>query len=645
MQLTSQYTQLTELERVQIESEIQADLVEHLYKSCPAGIVSAFFTGLVLTYFYFYPQPFTTLMSWVISFNALIGGAIVLYICYRKWPTSLSIQQWGLLLSGLLVLYAAFYGSCIFFISSDPFKQFISVGILMMIAAALGTSSVGMFKLGVISINLIVIPVAIWFACHPGNYYKAMAPFVFIYSGFLVGMNHRSTQWLINSLKLSKMLASFTHQANHDLLTDLPNQRSLIQLIDEAIVRSQKTQNNFGLICISINRLESFNSVGYQTSDLVVQALSKRLSTFLQALDQKTLGTLKHTLTMPRSDAFTIIVEPLNAESVTRTSDQLFAALDSPFSLGKREASITVSLGVALYPESGEEVRSLLSNAYTAMFSAKQRGGNQLQVYQSKSQDRAPMLLDLENDLHYAIDRKEFLVYYQPIIDLFSGKVSGMEALVRWNHPKRGLVSPMDFIPLAEETGMINAIGAWVLEEACQQTVRWREEGFPLKVAVNLSVRQLWNGNLPEIIDKILDKTGIQPQFLELELTETQILDPKLVPLIQAITSKDISLSIDDFGTGYSGLSYLKFFNVGKIKIDKSFVDDINSDNNSISIVTAILGMAKELSIKTLAEGVETKEQLDFLRARGCQFIQGFYFSKPLKATDFRAYLNQQLPV
>lgn len=644
MLLQAQAKQLSRDEQTQIKDQIKEDLVEHLYRSNLTANLTGFFTSLGVFLYFYNHASFSILITWLISFNILLLFITIITLAYRKYQHKLDVRTWELALGFSIIGCATLWGITVFFNPNDLIHQYLLFGILFMLSAAYSMGTVGEFNIGLTSLTIMLMPITLWCFYQRDFIHILAGTFVVLYYFFLIGMNRRSSEWLINSLKLKIENSYFTHQANHDLLTDLPNQRLLLRLMDNYISDAEKTNVNFVIICFAVNRLEMFNnSLGYQASDLIMQTLAKRFRTIIGEANYRDNLKVNRAIALPRSDSFTFLIEPVALTQINDEVNSLFRALDTPFHLGQREAKLTASAGISLYPRDGTNARSLLSNAYAAMFKAKQVGGNKIEYYQKEINEKTPTMLELENDLHTALVKNQFVVYYQPFVDLTTGKISGMEALIRWQHPRRGLVPPNDFIPLAAETGLIIPIGAWVLEEACRQTQLWHQAGFgdiALKVSVNLSVKQLHHGDLLDIVDQALKNTHLLPQYLDLELTETEMLDEKLAPIIHKLTSKGVTLSIDDFGTGYSGLSYLKFFRVDKIKIDRSFIQDVTTNNDSATIVSAILAMGKELNIKTLAEGVETKEQLQFLMERNCHYVQGFYFSKPIPANDFAKLLK-----
>ena len=306
---------------------------------------------------------------------------------------------------------------------------------------------------------------------------------------------------------------------------------------------------------------------------------------------------------------------------------------------------MTPSIGISIYPQDGDIAEILMKHADIAMFRAKEMGRNNFQFYAPEMNDKAQYRLSLEYGLRKAIEREEFLVYYQPKVDLKTGQIIGMEALVRWLHPEYGLVSPADFIPLAEDTGLIIALGDWVLLKSCEQNVVWQEMGFdPLHLAVNLSGRQFQQEDLLSTIQKILLQSGMSAKWLELELTESIIMhDPESAQkTLKQIKEMGISLSIDDFGTGYSSLAYLKKFPLDVLKIDQSFVRDICNNNDDAAIVVAIIEMAHSLQLSVIAEGVSELDQLKYLTEHDCDMMQGFYFSKPVPASEFTALLEEK---
>lgn len=633
--------QFSSVEKTKIDSEIKDSLVDHLYKAAKPGSFGALFAASIFFILFKNQDNFFFILAWFLGFCLTIILMVVLDFLHTNSKEQFSASTWNFAVSVVTVMITIFWGSSILFSPETISQQFILLAFLFMASGSLSVVTVGVFPLCFISVCCILLPVAAWLLLHLDSYYKMAGAAIFVYMYFLLGMNYRSTKWLTQSLKLSKMLSSTTHQANHDLLTDLPNQRLLVKYIDDIISKIKTTGENFALISFGINRLEMFNnSLGYLASDLIINSVSKRLEA--QLLELNKLDQSQRIVTRPRSDAFVILIFPIKPEDIDKEISQLFLTLNKPFHVGDKESRLTGSAGITIFPRDCKEPEKLLSNTYAAMFEARAKGGNQIAFYKTTMTSNTPHLLEIENDLNNALLRKEFQVYYQPLVDLQSQTICGMEALIRWNHPERGFISPVDFIPVAEETGLILPIGEWVLNEALIQTKAWHQQGFNgLRVAVNLAPKQLRQGNLIEMIDNAIKRSRIDPHCIELELTETALLDESLTPLINQISERGISLSIDDFGTGYSGLSYLKHFHIDKIKIDKSFIDDVATNNDSAAIVTATLAMAKELGIKTLAEGVETREQLVFLQDRGCQYIQGYYFSKPLEAKTLEALLKE----
>lgn len=634
--------QLTALEREQIDRDIDEDLVDHLYKGVPSGLAGGIVGSVNVFVFFYYQVNHSFLFVWFGTYILTLIMTATLFFLYRSNKDALKISHWGFLLKFLIAVFSLLWGICIFFNPVDTLHELIILAIIFMAAASMSMGGVGFFEWSTVYVFLVLTPVGTkWLFLSEGLTYKIASVFVMIYIVFLIGLNYRSAKWLKTSLRLKLENSYFTHQANHDLLTGLPNQRALMQYLEENI----KLNVNFVIMCFSVNRAEMFNiSLGYQASDLIIQTVANRLNSMARHIMRSQAEECF--VTHPRTDSFVVVINHMREEKLDGITKEFFEALNIPFRIENREARLTGSIGLCVYPNDGEDGRTLLSNAYAAMFQAKQRGGNQVQHYHREINEKTPYLLDLENDLFYALERREFRVYYQPIIDLRSGKISGMEALLRWKHPKRGMVLPMDFIPLAEENGLIIPIGQWVLTQAAYQTMQWQKQGFDalnFRLAVNLSPRQLRQGDLLETIKDVLKKTGLNANSLDLELTESAILDEAIAPLIKEITQLGITLSIDDFGTGYSGLSYLKFFRIDRIKIDKSFIADVNTNIESATIVSAMLAMGKELGIKTLAEGVETEDQLKFLLEKGCQYAQGYYFSRPISVMEFTDLIKNNM--
>ncbi|WP_240414270.1 bifunctional diguanylate cyclase/phosphodiesterase [Paenibacillus periandrae] len=432
----------------------------------------------------------------------------------------------------------------------------------------------------------------------------------------------------ITEEKQSKEMAQ--HLAYHDELTGLPNRRRFNQVLAEAIEAAQGTDLNFAVMVLDIDRFKIINdSLGHTYGDIFLQEMCERIRTSVE--------NYKVTLARIGGDEFTLVCDNSYDESkAIEIAERIIQAVQLPYRLKDNDFYITASIGIAIYPQHGADDVQLLKHADTAMYEVKKNGKNGYLLFTSKLDYELQEKIELESDLRKAIERNEFLLYYQPQIRPSDNCMIGVEALVRWMHPTKGMLPPGMFISIAEETGMIYELGTWVLREACAQMRAWHDSGGPLiPVSVNLSSQQFHQTNLVTQIKKILEETRLEPQYLELEITESMMMDASISSeILNELSDSGIRISLDDFGTGYSSLSYLKLYPIHKLKIDRSFITDITSDDNDRAIVATIISMAKHLNMEVIAEGIETKDQLDILLDNECQEIQGFYYSKPLSAGD-----------
>ncbi|PLX96089.1 MAG: GGDEF domain-containing protein [Desulfuromonas sp.] len=428
------------------------------------------------------------------------------------------------------------------------------------------------------------------------------------------------------------------HQSNHDALTGLANRVLLDDRIAQSIARAERIGGYVAVFLLDLDRFKIINdSLGHSQGDTILVKVSERLAACVRPGD---------TLSRLGGDEFAIVMPDLTTTAEIRLMAQkILMAFDTPFTLGERELRITTSMGASLYPRDGLHGEDLIRHADTAMYQAKSHGGNSFQFCSQEMDARAHRALELEADLRLALVRDEFILHYQPKINLSRNEIDGCEALVRWTHPDKGMISPGDFIPLAEETGLIVALGTWVLREACRQFKAWQAEGLPpIRIAVNLSARQFLQDDFVLNVKQILTEFAMDPRWLELELTESMVMqDPDKVAIILAqLKEIGFSLSLDDFGTGYSSLNYLRRFPIDYLKIDRSFILDVASDSTAASVANSVIGIAHSLGIHAIAEGVETREQLAFLAQCKCDSIQGFLFSKPLPAAELAQLLTEK---
>jgi len=425
--------------------------------------------------------------------------------------------------------------------------------------------------------------------------------------------------------------------ANYDLLTGLPNRAQLIERITYFINVAKRHDGEFAVMFLDLDHFKDINDMlGHSIGDILLVELAKRIQSTIREED---------TISRLGGDEFIFILPSTSVHGVASVVEKLLENITKPFSIEQNELIVTASIGIAIYPIDGSDPETLLKNADTAMYQAKQNGRNNYQFFTKTMQETLTRNIQLTNALRHALEKDQLHIMYQPQVDISDAHVIGAEALLRWNHPEWGAISPAEFIPLAEESGLILSIGEWVLRNAVKQAKAWIDCGFPpIIVAVNLSAVQFRYSHLPELVTTILEEIGLPPEYLELELTEAVAMhDPKSAyAIMDNLHERGIRMSIDDFGTGYSSLSYLKKFKVYKLKIDQSFIRDISTDPEDKAIVSAVISMAHSLGLKAIAEGVETVEQLKYLREQGCDEIQGYYFSKPLTPESFNEYIAAQ---
>jgi diguanylate cyclase (GGDEF)-like protein/PAS domain S-box-containing protein len=425
-----------------------------------------------------------------------------------------------------------------------------------------------------------------------------------------------------------RLEAQLQHQATHDALTSLPNRTVLLERLSQAIAYAKRHDEQCAVCFIDLDRFKWINdSFGHEVGDELLKVVAQRMSASLRESDM---------IARIGGDEFILLLQHLvDAESITRIVDRVAACLTEPLLVAGRYLTITCSMGYSVYPADGQSAAELLRFADMAMFHAKDRGRNNVQPYRHELSQRINEKVRMEGELRHAIIRNQLVLYYQPQVDLHSGEIVGVEALLRWQHPELGLVLPSRFISLAEETRLIEPIGEWVIRQSCLQSKAWQEAGLPaVPVSVNLSVVQLQGSRLEAVVAQCLADSGLDPHCLELELTESASMsDPeKNIQLMHRLKALGIGLAIDDFGTAYSNMYYLKSFPVDKIKLDGSFVRDITSDLRSLAIVDAITVMAHRLGLKVIAEMAETEEQVLLLMSHDCDQIQGHYFSAALTA-------------
>lgn len=670
-----------------VNYELELTYCNNLKKMTVVGAITNALAGFFVIWVLYQQVSHFTLISWY-SILILCNGINVAWAIFGyKYAeiTPVLLKKWRYGLYFIMIVLCLTWGSMgILFISGNPFYQLFVITFLQVAVLGFSFTSIFDFILAIICITCLLLPTIGYHLYesmrqvatlgHDNFLNLAFSISLFMLGAFVLVVCYiaykltisQATLGFLNAtlnvklddmnkfleqrvkertIELEKSLKLVTYQATHDLLTDLPNQRLLLEYLQSAIESANKNEHIFCVIFFSINELEKINNgFGHRVGDQVVKTIAQRFQKKFANNNPSNLDNPNYIVTLSRKDTFVILLDRITKiEEIENKAEILFSILDEPIVTEKHAVKLTASIGITLYPRDGTEIQSLLMNADATMLRAKQCGGNSINMYKAEINADISKQLEMERNLHDAVKNNELILQYQPFIDLKTGQICGMEALIRWHHPTLGFISPIHFIALAEKNGVIVPLGEWVLRTACAQIKIWHERGYnSLKIAVNLSVKQLQQKNILQTITNVAKETNINPKYLELELTETEAFQDDVIPILRQLKDIGFGLSIDDFGTGYSGLTNLKLFTIDKLKIDKTFVQDVVTNIHSRAIVSNIISLARKLQVTVLAEGVETKEQLDFLKEQGCDLVQGYYFSPPISPEDFTKLLESE---
>ncbi len=449
----------------------------------------------------------------------------------------------------------------------------------------------------------------------------------------------------VSAYQLDKKEVQLKHQTLYDKLTNLPNRENFLLHL-KRIVKRYKFKNEylFAVLSMDLDRFKNINnSLGHTIGDKLLVEVALRLENSVRPTDSISRAAETQKVARFGGDEFAVLLNDIrNITSTLRITDRIQTALQQPFYIDGHELFISVSIGIALSATDYDNAENILRDADTAMFRAKDKGGARAEIFDNDMHISVQKTMQLESDLRTALDNDQLMVYYQPIVSAKSGRITGAEALLRWNHPERGLISPDEFIPIAEDSGLIIEIGKWVFKTACAQNKEWHDKGYDnLLMKVNVSSKQLFDRKFIEMVKDVIRKTNISAHFIDIEITESLAMEKSFSSILTQLAVLGTQITIDDFGTGYSSISYLIEFPINTIKLDRSFIDNIEFSDTAMSIVKSIIAMAHSINIELVAEGVETEDQLRFLQSHKCDKIQGYFFSPPVPAMEFTALLEQ----
>ncbi len=654
-------------------SPIYAAQVEVLFRQMPWAVLSNFLVSALLSIALWPLVNHVKILSWVAAVFLVSGARWAVGWRYRQRSELSNVQRYRSAYVMVTFLSGVVWGSAapLFMLDAEAARQLVVALSLMGMVAGAVSSMVAVRWTFLLYTLFTMVPMGLAVFSYHDQVHTTMGVMVVVYVVVMLGMARRLNETVVDFLRLrfnndvlSTSLESTLTQlqdesqtreqvekaareserqlerlANFDTLTGLPNRNLFNDRLSHAVEKAKRREQQLALLFIDLDDFKVVNdTLGHAAGDRMLRHAAAAICDAMR--DEDTIARLG-------GDEFVVLIEEANTSHIPGSVNRLLDCLKQPLVLDSQEITSSASIGIAVYPTDGEDIPTLLKNADTAMNRAKEKG-ERFQFFQAEMATQARERLLIESNLRRAIEREQLFLNYQPIIDLATGELVGAEALLRWRHPELGLVPPDRFIPVAEASGAIGAIGEWVLRETCQQIQRWETQGLTLaKVAINLSARQLRQPDLAEQFVNILAQHGIAAARIGIELTESALMhDPKDAAIqLGRIRAAGFEIYIDDFGTGYSSLSYLKRFPIDKLKIDRSFVNDITTVGGSMAIVSAVLAVARALGMRVVAEGIETEAQLGMLRDHGCDMGQGYLIGRPMLADDFVAWHGQRKQV